>query len=319
MNHMKKFIIYLVCAVLLIGAARVISLRYQDKPEDFAKVQEWIDMGKEKAEEVTDHISAQIAGQDWETEGNYDIDTESWFDSEGTVYSGELELTKLSSGEVKDLTLQAAGCKVIMEVTEESDFYISFENMKKVQAYQKENGLFIKAVRDTLIGEEDKKNVLTIHIPAACNLESAKLELGAGSMQVEKLDTQKLELTVEAGKLTLASLEAGDMAVSLGAGAISLENVSVQNAEISVGAGSMSMAGRITGNVEADCAMGSLEMNLLGNVKDFNYELQCMAGNILLNGEKHSGINEGMLIGNAASKDMELNCAVGSMKITFEE
>ena len=319
MNHMKRLIIFLACAVLLIGVVRVITLRYQDKPEDFAKVQEWIDMGKEKAEEVTDHFSTQIAGQDWELEGDYDIDTESWFDNEAVTYSGSKEHSKLSAGQVSHFFLQAAGCKVILEVTEESDFYFSFENMKKVQAYQKENSLFIKAVRDTLISEEDKKNVLTIHIPKECILESAELELGAGSMQAGQLKVQKLELSVEAGKLTLDSLEAGELSVSLGAGAVLLENVSIQNAEISVGAGSMSINGRITGDVDADCAVGSLEMNLLGNVKDFNYELQCMAGTILLNGEKHSGINGGMMIGNAASRDMELNCAVGSMKITFEE
>jgi len=318
-NHMKKLIIFLVCAVLLIGAARVISLRYQDNPEDFSKVQEWINIGKEKAEEVTDRFSTQIAEQKWNWEGDYDIDTESWFNDEAVTYSGSEKYRKLSSGQVSHFLLQSAGCKVVIEMTEESDFYFSFENMKKVQAYQKENSLFVKAVRDTLINEEDEKNVLTIYIPNDCVLESAELELGAGGMQAQELHAQEVEISVEAGKMTLDALEADELAVSLGAGAVSLKDVIVHDAEISVGAGSMSMAGRVTGEVEADCAMGSLEMNLQGNVKNFNYELQCVAGTIRLNGEKYSGINEGMVIDNAASKFMELDCAMGSMKITFEE
>ena len=35
MDNMKKMIIFLACAVLLIGAARVVSLNYQDRPEDW--------------------------------------------------------------------------------------------------------------------------------------------------------------------------------------------------------------------------------------------------------------------------------------------
>lgn len=319
MNNMKKFFVFLVCAVLVIGAARVVSLRYQDRPEDFARVQEWIDIGKEKVEQVTDHFSTQMAGQNWELEGNYDIETENWFDSEGETYSGSLKYTKLSIGEVRQMVLQAAGCKVLLDVTEEPDFYFSFENMKKVQAYQKGNSIFIKVVRDTLIDEEDEGNILTLYVPADCVMDTVELELGAGSMQVEKLNVQNLDISVEAGKLTVDSLDAGDVTISLGAGMVSINNASMQNTKMSVGAGSMSINGRIAGNVDADCAMGSLQMKLSGNEKDFNYELQCMAGNIVLNGEKHSGINEGMLIGNAAEKTMELDCAVGCMKITFEE
>ena len=319
MNDMKKLIIFLVCAVLLISAARVVSLNYQDRPEDFVKLQEWIDKGKEKAKEVTGQLSTQIGKQNWELEGSYDIDTENWFEEEVEIYSGTKSYSKLSSGQVDHFFLQAAGCKVILEVTEEKDFYFSFENMKKVQAYQKGNSLFIKGLRDTLINEENEESQLRLYIPDSCILESANLELGAGILQAENMNTGNLEMSVGAGKVSIVSLEADELQVSVGAGAVSLENVNVHNAKISVGAGNMSMTGLITGNVGGECAIGNLELNLQGSMKDFNYDLQCMAGNILLNGEKHSGINEGMVIGNAASKSMELNCAMGNMKITFVE
>ncbi len=319
MKSMKKFIVFLVCAVLLIAAARVITLRYQDRPEDFAEVQEWIEIGKEKVEEITDNFSGQISGQDWEIEGSYDIDTEDWFDNEGEIYSGNLAYTRLSAGEVKSLVLQAAGCKVVIRPTEESDFYFEFENMKKVQAYQEESRLVIKVVRDTLIEKETESNILTLYVPTGCILDCAELELGAGSMQIDTLQANELDLSVEAGKLTVMSLRAQDVTTTLGAGVITLDNVNLQNVSISVGVGSMTVNGQISGNVEADCAMGGLQMSLQGTVKDFNYELQCVAGNILLDGEKHSGLNEGKLIDNAAQKSMELDCAMGSMKIEFEE
>ncbi len=319
MRGMKKFILFLVCAVLLIGAVRVLSLRYQETPEDFSGIQEWIDIGKEKVEEVTDRFSANVSDQDWELEGNYDINTESWFDSEGEIYSGSLEMTKLSEGEIKHLTLQAAGCKVILLNAEEADFYFSFENMKKVQAYQKGTELFVKVVRDTILDEAEEKNVLTLYVPRGYFLETAELELGAGGMHIEELLAQEVDLSVEAGKLDANFLKTAELEVYLGAGSVNLNNVEVQNAAFSVGAGSMTMDGQISGNAEANCAAGSLKMNLFGTVKDFNYKLQCMAGTILLNEEKYSGVNETVRMDNASEKSMELSCAVGSMKVTFKE
>ena len=316
---MKKFIVFIMCAVLLIGTVRVISLRYQDSPEDFEQIGEWIEVGKETVGEVTDSFSKKISEQNWGLEGSYDIDSENWFDDEGVTYSGSMEYTRLCSGEIGSFSIQAAGCRVEVVVTEEPDFYFAFENMKKVQAYEKGNHVSLKTVRDTLINEEDEKNILTLYVPETCFLETVELELGAGSMQIENLCAENVHISVEAGKLTVDAMESKDMTVSLGAGAVSLNKVNIQNAELSVGAGTMSLNGRIHGDIEADCAMGNLQMELDDNVKSFNYELQCMAGNILLNGEKHSGINEGMLIDHAASKDMKLNCAIGNMKIEFEE
>lgn len=316
-GSMKKVFTFLLCAVLLIGVVRVISLRYQDRPEEFAGVQEWIDIGKEKAEEVTDFFATQISGQEWDLEGNYDIDTETWFDEEEDIYSGSREHILLSEGVVKHLTLQAAGCKVVTVVVNEPAFYLSFENMKKVQAYQKDNSLFVKAVRDTLIDKDEKENLLILYIPADLWLDSMELELGAGSMQLESLKARRLDVSVEAGKLTLDGVESGELTVSLGAGMVSMDQVNAQDMKLSAGAGSMEIDGLITGNVEADCAMGNIQMNLQGNKKDFNYELQCMAGNIVLEDEKHSGINEEMLIDHAASKDMKLNCTMGNIKIVF--
>ena len=124
-------------------------------------------------------------------------------------------------------------------------------------------------------------------------------------------------MSVEAGKMAVKSLIAERSELSVGAGTLTIENGDIKNAEISVGAGNISFYGNIRGNMEGECAVGNLQMRLLGSEKDFNYELQCVAGNILLDGEKHSGINEGMMIDHAAKKNMELDCAVGNMKIEF--
>ena len=317
MNHMKKILVFLLCAVLVMAAVRIGMFRYQDKPEDFAGMEKWIDLGKEKVQQITDDLSGKLSSQDWEIEGAYDIEADKWFENEGKLYNGSLEYTKLSEGSVSQLGMALAGCKVVVHSLEGEDFYFSFENMKKVQTSQKDGVLLIKAIRDTVIEEEKTEAVLNLYIPKNLMLQKAEIELGAGNIQVEKLQAEDLEVSVEAGKMLVNTLIAENMDLSVGAGTLTIENGVTKNVEISVGAGNLSFNGSVQGNVDANCAMGNLQLVLQGDVKDFNYELQCVAGNIILDGEKNSGINEGKLIDHAAHKDMELDCAVGNMKIEF--
>lgn len=317
MNDMKKFLGFLICAVLIMVVVRIGMFRYQDRPEDFAGIEKWIDLGREKTEEVTDNLSEKISGLDWEFEGAYDIEADSWFDEDGIIYSGNLEYTKIDTGNVKQFVLQSAGCKVEVMPVDEEDFYISFENMKKVQVYQKEETLHLRAVRETTIGEESQEHILRVYVPKDCALKLAEIELGAGSMMIECLEAEQMKVSVEAGKMEIKSLIAKESQLSVGAGTLLVADGDLGSAEISVGAGNLSLNGEIRGNMDAECAVGNLQMQLSGNKKDFNYELQCVAGNIMLDDEKHTGINEGMVIDHAAEKKMELDCALGNMKIEF--
>ncbi len=320
---MKKLMIFFAGVVLLIVIARVMMLRYQDRPENFAGLQECIQLWKERVEAITDSFSEQFSGQlsvqDWEIEENYDIDTEDWFVSGETILSGSREYMQLSSGQVNSLVLQAAGCSVEIVESEDADIYLAFENMKKVQAYQKESNVVVKAVRDTELKQEPAGSVLRLYLPSKCHLEEAELELGAGSLKIENIHAGKLKLSVEAGKLTAEALCAETLVAALGAGMILLEQAQVQDAKLSAGAGSMVLKGQIHGDVDAECTVGGLQLHLQGDVTDFNYEVQCVAGNIQIGDEKSSGINAERCIDNGAGKRMELDCAMGNLEVSFSQ
>lgn len=286
---MKKFIVLLLCLVLFMVGAKVVK-----------------DGGRDKLPKL-----------DWETEGTYDIDSEGWFDAEEAILMGSQENTKLSSGNVNRLTLQAAGCKIRIASTEGEDFYYAFENMKKVQAYQREAELFVRAVRKTELTQETEESVLTLYVPKQCSLDMVQIELGAGSIQAEVLRAKEMEISVGAGKMTVDSLNAEALQLTLGAGAVSFRQGSLKNADFSVGAGSLNFSGEIQEAVTGECAMGNLQMSLEGTEQDFDYEIQCVAGKIQLAEEVYAGVNESKRIDNEGTKYMELNCAMGNMTITF--
>ena len=96
-----------------------------------------------------------------------------------------------------------------------------------------------------------------------------------------------------------------------------MEHVNIQEGIFSVGAGNMMVQGSILESAQVKCAAGNIQMLLDGKTQDYNYEIVCMAGNIQIEEEKYSGINEEKIIDNSAQKDITLNCAVGNVKLTF--
>jgi len=290
---MKKIVVLVVCVVLLmLGIHRFLPGLEQKLPE-------------------------LLQVRDWDSKDAYDINAEDWFSEDVPELNGSQEDTLLSAGEVSNLRIRAAGCKLEIQMTQESEFYYSFENMKRVQAYQTEDDLILNVMRDTQLNEGESKSVLNLFIPADTYFSEVYIELGAGSLNMEGLQAQCVELSVEAGKLTATSLETNTLTASVGAGMIALKEVSFIEGDLSVGAGSISVEGSIAGDVKAKCAMGNLEMYLLESEQDFNYELQCVAGTIQIEDQKFSHVNEKKSRDFGAEKTMELDCAVGNMRIMF--
>ena len=367
---MKKLLIVLAGIIVVVVIARVVILRYQDTPKEYAGLAEVLESWKgedgmpegledlqklleswkgedgmpegledlqklleswkgedgmseglenlEKLLESWKNEDKEFSVGDWIPEGKYDIETDAWFEKEKTVMSGSQESVQLSQGPVDKLVLQAAGCKVEIVNSEISDMYLAFENLKKVQAYQNEGTVVVKAVRDTQLKQESTDSVLRLYLPLQCPLEAAELEIGAGSLHIDSLCAETLKVLVEAGKLTVGALTGEALEVTLGAGLVSLDEIQVHTAKFSVGAGSMRLSGRIHGNVEAECIAGELQMHLQGNESDYDYELHSVAGNIRLGEKKYAGMNEQTHIDNKAEAKMNLDCIAGNVEVYFE-
>ena len=127
--------------------------------------------------------------------------------------------------------------------------------------------------------EDQEDAVLYLYVPVTANLEMVELQLGAGSMEVNGLQTDNMQVSVEAGKLLVNELSA--------------ENISV------------------------NCTAGSVQLSVLGKEEEFNYEISCTAGNITLNEVLYTGIKEETTIENGSDKIMDVNCAVGNIEISF--
>lgn len=249
---------------------------------------------------------------------DYDINEAGSMNPDYTVMEGDVE--KFCLGEdVKRLEVEAGGCRFIMRASGDSSFYAEASKVGKFQAYLENGTLYVRATTSSRQWNSWNNVKVTLYVPEGYHYENVKIDLGAGSMEFEELDADKVSLGVGAGQITASGLKTADLTTEAGAGRIELREADVGKLKLEVGMGEISVEGNISGSAEVNCAMGNVEMKLAGSQKDFNYRLVGAMGNIDLGQEHYSGLAMSKDIDNGAARDMKVECEAGNITITFAD
>lgn len=276
------------------------------------------DGGRDILEDVEEGASELIdeVVEGYEGFEGYDINDAMMFDKGQTVESGSLEKT-FENMNASKLKIEIGGCELEIVSSENDSARVFTDNVGNFQAYIKGDELCIKGTRKA---REDAENCkITLYLPAGYAWKEAEVEVGAGAISMGEISASKVELEVGAGKITASAIKAGELDVSVGAGEIRLENMEVADLEAGVGMGNFAAQGTVTGNIEAECSMGNMTLQLSGAQSDYNYEVECVAGNINIGDDKYSAATaKEQKINNGAGKKMDLECSMGNIKVIFE-
>ena len=88
---------------------------------------------------------------------------------------------------------------------------------------------------------------------------------------------------------------------------------------LELGAGAITVEGLLVSELEASVSMGNLELKLAGSQKEYDFELECMAGNIAIGQEQYGGAVKEQKINNSAERSVDLACSMGNINVTFEQ
>lgn len=224
-------------------------------------------------------------------------------------------------GDVQKLKVETGAC--IMEVgkSEDGDFHVETVNMKDFQCYVKGGTLYLKStqhvnhINDALQTSRGVK----LYVPEGTAFSDIDIEFGAGSIELGDLTADKIELDIGAGWVSGQEINVNKMAVSIGSGSATLKEVTADNFSVEVGMGSLEFSGSIQSKADVECAMGSVEMELEGAEADFNYDIESAMGSLQIGKHDYSGLAKEKKINNGASKKIEVECAMGSIEISFKE
>lgn len=170
---------------------------------------------------------------------------------------------------------------------------------------------------DFNIGKNGPEIVITV--PKEFQAENLSLHLGAGELIADELFAKKAKLEVGAGLMEINRMTVdGFISLETGTGKIDVESLKSQSARFDCGMGSIEVEGEIPSDIEAECGIGELKLDLLGNERDYNYDIDCGIGEVSINQNTYGGTDH-RKINNGADAKISLDCGIGSIKITVED
>lgn len=123
---------------------------------------------------------------------------------------------------------------------------------------------------------------------------------GIGSFYIDSLVTDSLKLEVSTAEAVIEELDAGSVDINLGMGTISLQGITA-------------------GDIIVNCGMGHLEMVLCCEQEAYNYDISGSAESVQIGTDVLAGMVMERWIDNGSDKQINMSCAMGSVKIEFEQ
>lgn len=255
---------------------------------------------------------------DWETDvpGSKGFpDREGFLDSEelpdGVISErpGSMELPLEGAHlyeDVRKLEAEVDGKVFFQESSELSDGQIRISRSGDGEDYeyrQEGNTLKIRWPRHAGRLHESLGNTIMITVPAECPLEEIDIEVAAGAFQADIMRAREISLQVEAGAIQVMQAEADKL-------------------ELEADAGQICCQANVAREVSAESELGEILLDLAGKKEDFNYELECSAGSIVLQGsepEEYQGLHHEIRLDHGAFKKAELECSAGSIVVSYRE
>ena len=218
-----------------------------------------------------------------------------------------------------DLGLGAGEFTICTKDTDDGMIDISVTGVGDCKYYMKEGTLVVDGFHKSFGISTGSVSEVILEIPAGMIFEEVDAEVGAGTMNIEALEAGEVEASIGAGELTFEDVKANEFVVEIGAGQVIAKDMNVLNADIDVNMGECIFEGLISGNLDAECHMGNLELNLLGSQSEHNYNIECAAGNIEMDGYSMAALAGERKIDNGADSEYDISCNMGNITVEFEE
>lgn len=225
----------------------------------------------------------------------------------------EITLEKLNNlninDNVKKMAIELNSTNLIIKNAEE--FKVETNN-EKLKYKQNNETLFIED--KTKWYDSNNNYNLIIYLPSSFNLNSTRIENGAGKIDIDELNTNYLYLDLGAGKVEINRLTVTkDAEINGGAGEIIIDNSNINDLDLEMGVGKLTLTSILTGENEINAGVGEINLNLIGSLEDYKINLDKGIGNANLNNEK---MKDDIYYGTGLN-EIEINGGVGNININL--
>ncbi len=108
--------------------------------------------------------------------------------------------------------------------------------------------------------------------------------------------------------------------LELGASKAEIVDLKADSVEIEIGTGEAIVRGLDAQSVRAETGVGKMEIQLAGKEEDYNYQVECGIGSIVIGKNSYGGMGNSQKIENpGAEKNVDLECGIGKIELNFVE
>lgn len=166
----------------------------------------------------------------------------------------------------------------------------------KIEAYGTSNKFEAKQENDKLIIKDENRNwfnnddivEVTLYLPEGLLLDEAKIELDINTANIDKLNTNILNLDLGVGEFNFNNITAQNSKIDTGVGTTSITNSKLNKLDLDTGVGNTYIQGEILGNSTIDAEIGKTDVEILGNKEEYRIVADTGIGSIKVENEKLS-------------------------------
>lgn len=233
---------------------------------------------------------------------------------ESAKMTGELEE---AADQIRELKMTLRNCE--LQITQSKDDQIRLEIEKDMEQYfdvrRKDHTLTIEDTRKTK--KQLKAAKVTLQIPADHVFDEVHLEVGAGTLQIDRLEANDIDVEGGAGKIVAQTLIANnELDAEIGAGDFYIKEAVFGDTEIACGVGHFEIEScELNGNADISGGVGEVNVGILGEKKDFNYDLSCGMGELQVFDDSFTSLGKDKEIDNGAKHTIKLECGMGRLNV----
>lgn len=157
---------------------------------------------------------------------------------------------------------------------------------------------------------------LVIYVREDTTFDSVEIEIGAGTLDVERLEARDLKLNLGAGKTAIDELVATRRAeIDGGAGVVEIRGGELRDLDLDLGAGKAELRARVVGNGRVTAGVGKTELTLIGREEDYRLRIDKGIGSVTLDGRS---LSDGESVGSGMTL-IEIDSGVGAVEMKIVE
>lgn len=275
----------------------------------FGHIHWWFDDDEEDVyeDETDDYVYYNGSWHHEETDGHHGNNGYSG-QPDSTSSATYQEQQSVEQNQVDSLNLEAHRAEIhICTVDGSKEFSVKTDG--QYQIYVENGVLHIKA------DQNQNQHELFIGIPEDFKFMEAEFDIAASNVTITDLEAKEFDLELGAGQVEIENLTADQAEFEVGAGEVVLSGGKIGKLDSNVGMGGITFHGMIEQYADVECHMGNTDIILESKLSDYNYEIQCGAGNVDIGKESYSGLSKKKVIDHQKNATIKIECNMGNVSI----